>query len=193
VALPPPGPTLRLRAVAACLVRVGAALALLAGCTTGSAGQSATTPVTPPTNAPTGGTTAPLASTAGPTPTVIALPTTVTTSAAGSAPGTGTPGGPTHTVQITFSGWDQASHSAQVNALVPDVVTQDGQCTLVLTLNGVRRTTTVPGHPTPEATSCGLMSIPGSQLTVGAWQAVVTFRASEGTATSKAVTIQVPA
>jgi hypothetical protein len=191
VALPPPGPTARPGLGLAGLVL---AASLLAGCTS-SGGGSPSAPASSPASLPT-------SSAATGLPTTSAAPTTVpgTTAATSpsstpttpAAPDTSSPAGRTVTVQITFAGWDAPSHSAQVNAFVPSLVVRDGTCTLTLSSGAVQRTTTVVAHSTPQATNCGLMSIPGAQLSPGSWRAVVSFRSSEAVGASKPTTIQVP-
>lgn len=202
MALPPPGPTVRRPGPApAVLAGVLLACAGLAACTTGSAGPAARTSAA---TAATSAASSPEQTTApAPTGTDTGTGTGTGTGPSGSAPASSSPAAAPGTagstpasppvVQITYSGWDPSSRSAQVNALVTDVVARDGQCTLTLSLNGMQKTATVTAHPTPQATSCGLMSVPGSQLAAGAWQAVVRFTSGEGDASSRPVTIQVPA
>ena len=165
---------------------------LFAGCTS-SGGPSA--PTSPAASLPTtaASTSLPTTSAAPTTAPSTATPTSPSTSpTTGSTTGTSSSAGRTVTVQITFSGWDGPSRSAQVNAFVPSLVVRDGSCTLTLSSGGVRRAATVVAHSTPQATNCGLMSIPGAQLSPGAWRAVVSFRSSEAIGVSKPVTIEVP-
>jgi hypothetical protein len=181
---------------AATLLLSGAAAFLLAACTTGSTGGTPqitssgqqSTPNTPTDSSGTDG-----------------LPTGVATDTG--APGSDAPAstepsgsgapqtGATKTVQvhITIGSWNAQSDEAQVDAFVPGHVISGGNCTLTMTMDGTSRTASHPAVTTPTATSCGLISIPRSQLSAGTWSAVVRFEASTASGESDPVNIQVPA
>lgn len=193
----PPVLMRRARRLGAGLV-AGAVLAGgLAACTTGSGGGGSTTP--PP--APTGTAT----TSAAPTPTGSApVPPTNTGGPASSAPATGaatsTPAGsnaPSSAAAkqvdlvVTYSGWDAGPKQAEVDAFAPGVLAADATCTLVMTANGVTRTATRKAQLGPSSTQCGALTIPGSRLAAGAWQAVVRFSSATAVGESHPVTITV--
>lgn len=184
----------------------GAVLAatVLAACTTGSVGSgpsssaSLTPALVPPGSTapdqpggtadagPGAGTTA--ASTGGATPSLAA-----TTAPSGRAQPSGSGAPKTVPVQITIHDWNAKQGQAEVDAFVPGEVIAGGTCTLTMTQGSVHRTATHRAVTTPASTSCGLITIAGSQLGAGSWQAVVRFQAPTATGASDPVTIQVPA
>ncbi|MFB9956392.1 hypothetical protein [Cellulomonas denverensis] len=103
------------------------------------------------------------------------------------------PGGGTATVDVvtTYYGWNTTSAAVEVGAYAA-TVESDGVCTLTLT--GPGGTVTAQGSALADAssTSCGELSVPGTQLSSGSWQAVVGYSSPRSRGTSAAVTVEVP-
>lgn len=183
------------RLSAAMLLASGAAALLLAACTTGSTGSS-------PHGTPAG-----QQSTIDTPTTALSTPAPQTSPATGSAPASGAPGSvepsgsgapqsdaaKTVPVHITIGSWNAQSGEAQVDAFVPGHVIHGGTCTLTMTQGGTSRTAQHPAVTTPTATSCGLISIPRSELAAGTWSAVVRFAAPTASGESDPTNIEVPA
>jgi hypothetical protein len=177
------------------LLASGAAALLLAACTTGSTGSSShdtSAGQQSTANTPTTGLSSTDLTSAAPTD-------VVSTSGAGtSSPpsGSGAPqseAAKTVPVHITIGSWNAQSGEAQVDAFVPGHVIQGGTCTLTMTQGGTSRTAQHPAVTTPTATSCGLISIPRSELAAGTWSAVVRFAAPTASGQSDPTNIEVPA
>lgn len=96
------------------------------------------------------------------------------------------------TVFITWSGWDAATGAVQVGGYLAGAVESDGTCTLTLSRSGTRVTATAVASPDVSTTSCGELSVPGTQVGSGAWQAVVSYRSSTSDGTSESVEVTVP-
>lgn len=183
------------RLSAAMLLASGAAALLLAACTTGSIG-------TPSHGTPTGqrstiDTPTAALSTAGlPTSPATGSAPAGDTAASGAPSGSGAPqsgAAKTVPVHITIGSWNAQSGEAQVDAFVPGHVIRGGTCTLTMTQGSTSRTAQHAAITTPDATSCGLISIPRSQLSAGTWSAVVRFAAPAVSGESDPTSIEVPA
>ena len=183
------------RLSAAMLLASGAAALLLAACTTGSTGgPSQNTPAGSGStlNTPTTGTSTAVLPTS---PTTAGAPSS-SAPASGGPSGSGAPqsdAGKTVPVHITIGSWNAQSGAAQVDAFVPGHVIHGGTCTLTMTQGGTSRTAEHAAVPTPDATSCGLISIPRSQLAAGTWSAVVRFTSPTASGQSDPTNIEVPA
>lgn len=164
------------------LATIGA-LALCAGCSTSAQNTQATTT---PTSSSTPSATVPSAEL--PTSTTPGAPTTKTSSPQKPPAGDGRA---SSTVVITSTNWNKASRNVEVSGYVP-VVESDGRCTLALQRNGLTKTTQSTGNPDASSTSCGRMTIPGSQLSPGRWTAVITYLSKATRAASSPATVEVP-
>lgn len=94
-------------------------------------------------------------------------------------------------VTITFFGWDQAKQVAQAGGYVTGVIESGGTCTLTLSKGGQTATGTTTAHADATTTTCGAVTIPGSQLTAGTWQAVLSYRSDRHTGKADPVAIEV--
>ena len=119
--------------------------------------------------------------------TAAASPTEVVTDAPVST-------GPTKdgVVFLTGAEWDADEQGVVVRGYLEDVVEDDGVCTLTLTAGGTTRTAERNGTSNVTSTSCGALTVPGAELSPGAWTAVVTYRSSTSRGTSDPVEVAVP-
>jgi hypothetical protein len=96
-------------------------------------------------------------------------------------------------VVLTYSAWSAADRKVLAGGYVTGVIEDGGVCTLTLTRNGA--TVVAEGAAMADATTtvCGGLSIAGSQLAAGTWQAVLSYASSTHTGASAAVAVEVPA
>jgi hypothetical protein len=96
-------------------------------------------------------------------------------------------------VVLSYSAWSAAERQVMAGGYVSGVIEDDGVCTLTLTQAGA--SVVVEGAAAPDATTtvCGGLTVPGSRLSAGTWQAVLTYASSAHTGTSGAVAVEVPA
>lgn len=95
-------------------------------------------------------------------------------------------------VMVAFIGWEPATQSVEATGYAA-AVDAGGECVLALT----RGSETVRSKPVPavvDATtmSCGTLSIPGSDLRAGEWQATLTYTSSAYSGTSDKSAVEVP-
>lgn len=95
------------------------------------------------------------------------------------------------TVTTSYWGFDPESGSAFANGYA-DVVDEDGRCTLSLTNGSLTATAQTDATADATTTSCGEITVPGSELSSGSWQAVITFASPSSTGQSAPVEIVVP-
>jgi len=184
----------------AVVAAVAAAVTLISACTTGAPGAASSSsdpasssPNSPSTPVPTDSG----LSTALPTDSLPATTTasnTASTTAPSTAPSTRpATTRPVSTVRIflSFHDWSAAQQVAEVGANVEDKVIRDGSCTLTMRRGSLTRTASHKATITPSSTSCGVLTIPGAELSPGAWTAVVTFTSPSATGSSDPVTITV--
>jgi hypothetical protein len=94
-------------------------------------------------------------------------------------------------VVTTFAGWNGLSHAVEVGGYAA-VVEPAGMCTLRLS-HGAKVVTLKHTASTDATTvACGGFSVPRSQLTPGAWTAVLGYRSPTSTGESAAVSLTVP-
>lgn len=118
---------------------------------------------------------------AAPNPTDVAVDTPVTV-----APGADL------SLVVTYSDWNADTSAVEAGAFVPGVVESGGTCTLTLTQGGSTVTATAPGDPEASQTTCGALSIPGSEVFSGMWRAVVSYESDTSQATSDGAEVAVP-
>lgn len=185
---------------AAGIAAAGAALALISACTTGTPDTTASSGDTTPSAPNSSGlsTAALPTDTALPTalptdsaPATSATPTTTSPSTSPSASPPTTTRPATVGIHLSFYDWSAAQQVAEVGANVEDKVIRNGSCTLSMRRGSITRTASHKAIITPSATSCGVLTIPGSKLSAGAWTAVVTFTSPTATGSSGPVTITV--
>jgi hypothetical protein len=95
-------------------------------------------------------------------------------------------------VLITYSGYVADEKAVQVGGNVTGVIESDGTCTLALTRGGRTVSASTPAEPDATTTDCAGLSVAGSQLAPGAWQAVLTYRSKAHTGASAPVQVDVP-
>lgn len=93
---------------------------------------------------------------------------------------------------VTYSGWNSQAGAVEIGSYLPTAVEDDGTCTLTLTQGATSVTASVPGTPNVTSTSCGGLSIPGSEVSSGTWVAVVTYESPTSSGSSDAIEVQVP-
>lgn len=164
---------------------------LLTSCSAGAADDPAPGPSTSGSSSPSPTPTEPAAPTATPEPAPTA-PADPAPAPEEPAP-TGGPstGGATTELLLTFTGWNPAAGAVEVSGYVP-VVEAGGRCVLTLTRAGSTVTRETTAEPDAGTTSCGWISVPGSELSPGAWDARVTYTSSASSAAAGPVTIEVP-
>jgi hypothetical protein len=94
-------------------------------------------------------------------------------------------------VLITWSEWDSAAESVAVGGYAA-VVESRGTCTLTLTKGSSRASTSVPAEADVSSMSCGAVTVPGSDLSPGTWEAVLTYESDGAAGTSEPVEVEVP-
>ncbi len=160
-----------------------AAVFLLAGCTDGTRGASTSTPTVTGTAAPT------------PTPGTTANEATPPPPGAEPppAPPVPAPTGPGGAeVVVTNAGWLASSGAVEVAAYVA-AVEAGGRCTLTLTgPGGATATASQTAEPDASTTSCGLLAVPGDQLTSGTWTGTVAYVSPTTSGEAAVAPMQVP-
>lgn len=93
---------------------------------------------------------------------------------------------------ITYAAWSASARAVQVSAYVPGLDTASARCSLVLTRGSQRRS--ISRAPVADATTmqCGTMSISGSRLSAGTWQATVRYSSPARSGVSAVVNVEVP-
>ena len=135
---------------------------------------------------------APTSSTTRPSPTGTSSASTASTASAPKDP-TQIPVSEPKPVDVvtTFAGWNATSRAVEIGGYAA-VVERAGTCTLRLSHGDqvVTRKQTASADATTVA--CGAFSVPGTALTAGEWQAVLTYTSSTSTGKATAVTVKVP-
>ena len=95
------------------------------------------------------------------------------------------------TVEVTFGGWRPATASVEVGGYAA-VVEEDGTCTLHLAQGGTSVTATSVGLADATTTSCGTLTIAGTELRPGTWTGVLRYESPRTAGESKPISIEVP-
>jgi hypothetical protein len=92
---------------------------------------------------------------------------------------------------ISAAIWDKDSGLLDVEGMVPNVVEDDGTCTLVARKGGTVRMISQPAASAASTTTCNPLQLPGSQLSDGTWTVTISYVSarSKGVAASKTVTV----
>jgi hypothetical protein len=93
---------------------------------------------------------------------------------------------------LTRSEWDADASAVYVSGYLEGVVEDDGTCTLTLTKDGQSVSATKPGTSNVTNTSCGQLTIAGSELSTGVWTATVSYSSSASSGSSEPVQVEVP-
>lgn len=173
---------------------------VVAGCTgPGPAGSAPVDPTGPApassTSAPAGegtdggspGATAPAVGSSDPAPT----PADPAPSASGAPADGAAPGGTALDVTVTRASWDAASASVELAGFVRSVAEEGGRCTFELAGTGAQRTVRATGLADATTTVCSA-SVPGTDLSAGAWSVVLGYTSAAGTGRSAPVALEVP-
>lgn len=97
-------------------------------------------------------------------------------------------------VVVTYAGWNASAKQVEVSAYVAGLTTGTGRCVLTLTTSGApAQTAQNRALPDISTTQCGMLVIPGAQLTSGTWTALVRFTSADSSSTSKPVAVTVVA
>ena len=99
--------------------------------------------------------------------------------------------GPEVPVTVTFYGWNPSERVVQVGGYVAGVVEEGGVCTLTLTKGGRSVTGTTEAVADASTTACGAVTVPGSKVSAGTWQAVLSYASAGHSGTSDAVDVEV--
>jgi hypothetical protein len=94
-------------------------------------------------------------------------------------------------VVVTYSGWNAAAGAVQVGGFASGVVEDGGACTLTLTLGATRVSATAAAVADASTTACGQLSVPGSKLANGTWQAVLSYASASHTGRAAPVAVEV--
>lgn len=174
------------------LLALAAHLGIAIFVVTVSACGSSPDPVASATASPTGSTSSPSASTA-PAPSTSLPPPTEPSASPSTTPapkGTNKALTPVDTV-TTFAGWNATSRAVEIGGYAT-VVEPVGTCTLRLIRGDQVVIRKRPASPDATTVACGGLSVPRSELTPGAWKAVLSYTSSRSTGEAPAVTVQVP-
>jgi hypothetical protein len=131
-------------------------------------------------------------------PAATTSPAAVTTPAnpqSGQTPATDhnpVPTGSSVRVVTTFHDWNATTGQVMVGGYVEGVIEDGGTCTLTLTSGSSSATGSTRAHADATTTACGAVTVPGSQLAAGTWNAVLSYRSPEHSGTAAPVTVQVP-
>lgn len=91
----------------------------------------------------------------------------------------------------TFSGWNATSHAVEVGGYAA-VVEPPGACTLRLTHGNETVTRRQNANADATTVACGGFSVPRSELTAGAWKAVLGYISATSAGEAAPVTVEVP-
>lgn len=94
-------------------------------------------------------------------------------------------------VVVTYASWEPQSAAVEVGAYVA-AVDAPGTCTLTLTQAGRTQTQTIDALSDASTMSCGGFLISGSDLSPGAWDAVVSYTSTQLSGSSEPVKVVVP-
>lgn len=103
----------------------------------------------------------------------------------------GTMPGPSVQVVMTTASWDPASAGVAVSGYASALDT-GGMCTLRLTSSSGSVSVDAPAVPDASSMSCGLLTVPGSQLHAGSWKAVLAYESAQYSGSSSHMTIEIP-
>jgi hypothetical protein len=95
-------------------------------------------------------------------------------------------------VVTTFHDWNVITHEVMVGGYVPGVIEDGGTCTLTLTSGSSTATGRTQAHADASTTTCGAVTVAGSRLAAGTWNAVLSYSSPEHRGAASPVTVQVP-
>lgn len=160
---------------------VMAALVVLAGCATGTAGAARTESPSP---VPSESTSLTPTMDPAPEPGESSTPLPEPSASLGTDGGTGE--------SVVFITLDVVGDRVEASGMLPGVVEDGGSCTLTLTRGSVTRTIEGDTAAGPQSTYCSLLTVPTSELSGGEWSAVLRYSSAAHTGASPAATVSVP-
>ncbi|WP_062131794.1 hypothetical protein [Demequina aestuarii] len=86
---------------------------------------------------------------------------------------------------------DVYAGNVEVVSYVPDVIEDDGECTLTLTKGSETYTATRSAAPDATSTSCGRMAVDDARLSEGTWTAVIEYESAASVGQSDATPVPV--
>lgn len=92
---------------------------------------------------------------------------------------------------ITSWGQDNSGSDFYVNGYVPGVVEQDGTCTLTMKKDGMTVSQQKTAFFNAQSTSCGRITISFNELSVGSWQALLSYSSGTSAGSSNVVEVEV--
>lgn len=92
---------------------------------------------------------------------------------------------------IGYIGQAKVGAEVQANGYVPSIIEKDGMCTLTLTKGSAVVSDTRVALDNVQDTSCGLLVIPKSKLSNGAWVATLGYKSAKYSGTSEKITVDV--
>jgi hypothetical protein len=95
-------------------------------------------------------------------------------------------------VFVTYSEWNAQSGAVEVGGYLGNVSESDGTCNLTLTRGATSVETSGSATADASSTACGILTVPGDQLSAGTWTAVVTYESSSSRGASAPVEVEVP-
>ena len=93
---------------------------------------------------------------------------------------------------LTYSEWNAGTDAIEVGGYLDGVVESDGTCTLTATKDGASVQSTAPGISDASSTSCAGLSLPGDQLSSGAWSVVLSYESGASRGSSDPIEVEVP-
>lgn len=79
----------------------------------------------------------------------------------------------------------------KLNGFVPAIIESDGTCTLTLTKDEIVVTVSKGALQNAQNTSCGQLAVPFDKLTIGTWQAVLSYESSAHTGSSVKTEVEI--
>jgi hypothetical protein len=95
-------------------------------------------------------------------------------------------------VVTTFHDWNATTRQVMVGGYVQGVIEDGGTCTLTLTSGSSRAVGHTAAHADATTTTCGAVTVPGSGLAPGTWQAVLSYSSPKHSGAAAPVTVEVP-
>ena len=96
-------------------------------------------------------------------------------------------------VTVTYADWEDSTDAVEVSGFVSGVVEPGGTCRLTLTRGQRTAVVETPGEPDASTTVCGTLSVPGSELSEGTWEAVLSYESATSSGASAPADVTVPA
>lgn len=96
------------------------------------------------------------------------------------------------TPQLTYYGWSADLDAVEAGGIVLGLVESGGTCTLTLSQGAASVEVSATAVDNVTSTSCPAMTVPGSRLTPGTWQATLSYESGTSQGVAEAVAVEVP-